>query len=62
MVNINLIACILYVVISVANMLGYKDKTTVRRYINPLLEQGRLAMTIPDKANSRNQKYITVAQ
>lgn len=48
--------------LEIANMLGYKDKKTVRRYINPLLEQGRLAMTIPDKANSRNQKYITVAQ
>ena len=48
--------------LEIANMLGYKDKKTVRRYINPLLEQGRLAMTIPNKANSRNQKYITVAQ
>ena len=48
--------------LEIANMLGYTDKKTVRRYINPLLEQGRLAMTIPNKANSRNQKYITVAQ
>ena len=48
--------------LEIANMLGYIDKKTVRRYINPLLEQGRLAMTIPDKANSRNQRYITVAQ
>lgn len=49
-------------VLEIADMLGYKDKKTVRRYLNPLLEQGRLAMTVPDKANSRNQKYITVGQ
>lgn len=47
-------------VLEIADMLGYKDKKTVRRYLNPLLEQGRIAMTVPDKANSRNQKYITV--
>ena len=31
----------------------YKD-------LKPLVEQGRLAMTIPDKPNSSNQKYVTV--
>lgn len=49
-------------VLEIAEMLRYKDKKTVRRYLNPLLEQGRLAMTVPDKVNSRNQKYITVGQ
>ena len=28
-------------------------------YLKPLLEQGKLAMTVPDKPNSRNQKYVT---
>ena len=34
--------------------------TPVEGEIKPLLEQGRLAMTIPDKTNSKNQKYITI--
>ena len=44
-------------VIEIAAMLGYKDKRSVRKLLNPLIESGRIAMTIPDKPNSRNQKY-----
>lgn len=39
--------------------LGYRDKKTVRRYLNPLLENGWLERTVPDKPSSRNQRYIT---
>lgn len=40
--------------------LQYKDKKTVRKYLDPLIAQGRVAMTIPDKPNSSKQKYITI--
>lgn len=43
-----------------AEMLGLKKKKSVRRHIKPLIEQGRLAMTLPDRPNSKNQKYITI--
>ncbi|MDO5115952.1 MAG: ATP-binding protein [Synergistaceae bacterium] len=43
----------------IAQYFGYKD---VRHfsisYLRPLMEQKRLRLTIPDKPNSRNQKYI----
>lgn len=40
--------------------LGFKERRTVIKYLNPLLEQGRIAMTIPDKPNSRFQKYVSI--
>ena len=40
--------------------LQLKDRRTVKKIILPLIQQGRLAMTIPDKPNSRFQKYITI--
>ena len=40
--------------------LGYKSNRTLKReYINPLVETGKLKMTIPGKPTSRNQKYIS---
>lgn len=47
-------------IIELANLLGYKDRRSVRKLLNPLLEIGRIAMTVPDKPNSKNQKYITI--
>ncbi len=46
-------------ILQIAGLLRYKDKKTVRKYLNPLLREGLLARTVPDRPNSRNQKYIT---
>ena len=44
----------------IADMLGVKDKKWVRKkYVTPFLGI-QLQMTIPDKPNSRNQKYRTM--
>ena len=46
-------------------MLSYmnvSDRTKFRKkYIYPLLKTGVIQMTIPDKPNSRNQKYQLTA-
>lgn len=44
----------------IADYLEYKDKKTLRKYLAPLLEIGRIAMTVPDKPNSKNQKYVSI--
>lgn len=36
-----------------------KSKETLRNsYLNPAIENGLIRMTIPDKPNSKNQRYI----
>ena len=43
----------------IAQHFGYKDVYEFKNnYINSLLEQNKLQMTIPDKPKSRNQKYV----
>lgn len=44
----------------IAKHCGYKNtKSFTLKYMRPLLDNQTLKMTIPDKPNSRNQKYIT---
>ncbi len=41
--------------------LGIKHRTTFRSdYLNPLLDEGKIIMTIPDKPRSKNQKFYSV--
>ena len=44
----------------IAEHIGIKERKNARKHVIPLLEQGRMAMTMPDKPNSKYQKYITV--
>ena len=43
----------------ITEYMGYKDaKSFGIRYIKPMVETGKLKMSIPEKPNSRNQKYV----
>lgn len=43
----------------IMSRLGIRSKETLRAsYLNPALENGLIRMTLPDKPNSKNQKYI----
>ena len=44
-------------------LLNWKDRTKFRKkFVQPLLAQGLLKMTIPDKPSSGNQKYQTISK
>lgn len=44
----------------IAKMLGVDEYYAARRYINPLVGAGVLAMTLPDKPRSKEQRYVRV--
>ena len=45
----------------IAQYFDYKDIYKFKnKYLNPLLNSGRLKMTIPEQPKNRNQKYISV--
>lgn len=44
---------------AIMEALGLKSKETLRKnYINPAIKLGAIRMTIPNKPNSRNQRYV----
>ncbi len=48
-----------YTITSLMDLLGLKSRETIRRhYIHPALELNLIQMTLPDKPQSRNQRYI----
>ena len=48
-----------YTATAILSLLNLKSKETLRKnYLNPAIENGLVKMTLPDKPNSRNQRYI----
>lgn len=48
-----------YSTVSIMNLLGIKSRETFRKnYLDPALELGLVKRTIPDKPNSKNQRYV----
>ncbi|MBD5445399.1 MAG: Fic family protein [Lachnospiraceae bacterium] len=48
-----------YTALSIMDAIGLKSRETFRKnYMNPAIELGIVQMTIPDKPNSRNQRYV----
>ena len=41
-------------ILEITEMLGYSGRKPTKKYVKSLVEQGRLAMTIPDKPQSKN--------
>ncbi len=50
-----------YTATAILSLLNLKSKETLRKnYLNPAIENGLVTMTLPDKPNSRNQRYIKI--
>lgn len=50
-----------YTANAILSLLNLRSKETLRKnYLNPAIENGLVAMTLPDKPNSRNQRYIKI--
>lgn len=48
-----------YTAASIMDALGLRSRETFRKnYMNPAIELGLVHMTIPDKRNSKNQRYV----
>ncbi len=50
-----------YTTLAIMSELGLKSRETSRKnYMNPAIEMGAVRMTLPDKPNSKNQRYVKV--
>lgn len=50
-----------YTANAILSLLNLKSKETLRKnYLKPAIENGLVKMTLPDKPNSRNQRYIKI--
>ncbi|MGM9581923.1 MAG: Fic family protein [Anaerovibrio sp.] len=50
-----------YTAKAIMEMLGLKSREALRKnYLNPAIELGCVKMTLPDKPNSRNQRYVKI--
>lgn len=50
-----------YTANAILSLLDLKSKETLRKnYLNPAIQHGLVKMTLPDKPNSRNQRYIKI--
>ena len=50
-----------YTANAILELLELKSKETLRKnYLGPAIENGLIKMTVPDKPNSRNQRYIKI--
>lgn len=49
--------------IEICNKFGFKDTRTFKKnYLNGLIENDKIKMTIPNQPKNRNQKYVTTLQ
>ena len=50
-----------YTTSAIMKELGLKSRETFRKnYMNPAIEMGAVRMTLPDKPNSKNQRYVKI--
>lgn len=50
-----------YTANAILSLLGLKSKETLRKnYLNPAIKSGLIKMTLPNKPNSKNQRYIKI--
>lgn len=50
-----------YTAVGIMELLGLKSRDALRKsYLNPAIEAGLIKMTVPDKPNSKNQRYVKI--